>query len=66
MKKETLRTWLVVLSVIVIIIGVRLTTQAGHGLDALQNDGYAGSGSFLIFIGGLAIGWVAGSSKKKK
>lgn len=49
----------------VLYLGFRLVTQAGQGLDAVQNDGYAGTGGVLILLSGITIGWLAGVGKKK-
>lgn len=43
-------------SLVVIYYGFRFVTQAGQGLDAIQNDGYAGVGGVMILAGGVMIG----------
>jgi hypothetical protein len=66
MKKETIRTLAAILATGLIIVGFRLAAQAGQGLDALQNDGYAGSGGFLILVGGVIVGWLMSTAKLKR
>ncbi|MDQ3158642.1 MAG: hypothetical protein M3P98_00705 [bacterium] len=38
--------------------GVRFVTQAGQGLDAIQNDGYAGTGAVMLLASGFIVGWI--------
>lgn len=66
MKKETTKTLLGIIAAGLIVTGFSLAAQAGQGLDAVQNDGYAGSGGFLILVGGIVIGWLMSTATRKK
>ncbi len=55
-KKVLASNWTVLAALILIVIGFRLAAQVGQGLDAIQNDGYAGSGGLLILAGGVLVG----------
>ncbi len=68
MKKVDSTVWYLVVFVFLaaIFTGFMLTTQAGQGLDAIQNDGYAGSGSVLIALGSAGLAWWMLKMGKKK
>jgi len=48
------------LAVVVGYFGFRYVTQANQGLDAIQNDGYAGTGGVMILLSGVLLGlWLS-------
>lgn len=47
--------------------GFRFVTQAGQGLDAVQNDGYGATGGVMILLAGIIVGLLierGGNGKK--
>ncbi|MES2971631.1 MAG: hypothetical protein V4702_04885 [Patescibacteria group bacterium] len=63
MINSTVRSILLIAALALIFIGFRFVTQAGQGLDAVQNDGYGGTGGFMILAGGYLLGYL---TKKEK
>lgn len=61
--KSPIRSALLLVSIVAVYIGFRFVTQAGQGLNAIQNDGYAGVGGVLILLGGLVTGWMTAHKK---
>lgn len=55
-KNKNIRLALLVIALVVGYYGFRFVTQAGQGLDAIQNDGYGGTGGFMILVSGFIIG----------
>lgn len=66
MKNKYFREIVTVVTIIIIYIGFRLVTQAGQGLDIVQNDGYAGTGGFVILVGGFLLGLCYRYNQKKQ
>lgn len=56
MNNKNVRTLLFATAAVLGFIGFRFVTQAGQGLDAIQNDGYGGSGGAMILLSGIIIG----------
>ncbi len=55
-----------ILAFIISYIGFRFVTQAGQGLDAVQNDGYGGTGGALIMVSGFILGMLSVKPKGKR
>ena len=67
-SKNNMNDAILIESFVLLIIGVRLVTQAGQEGVVIQNDGYAGSGAAVIFVAGTLFGvWLkqARFSRKK-
>lgn len=58
------RTFLALLSAVILIVGFRLVTQAGQPWPLVQNDGYAVSGGLVILLSGMIIGWLFAKREK--
>jgi hypothetical protein len=65
MKKLFQNPLICLVAIVLIVTGFKWVTQAGQGLQAIQNDGYAGSGGTLILVGGILFGlWLSSKGKK--
>jgi len=63
--KRPLHPIAAVVALVLVYVGFRWVTQAGQGLDAVQNDGYGGTGGLFILVGGVLFGmWLATRNKK--
>lgn len=63
MNKTVARNTIAFVAGVAVYYGFRFVTQAGQGLDVIQNDGYGGSGGVLILVGGFILGYLV---QKKK
>ncbi len=65
MNNKAIRTIMFLIAIVVGYIGFRFVTQAGQGLDAVQNDGYGGTGGFMILISGFILGVLSVNKSKE-
>ncbi len=57
MARKKNHATLIILAIILGVYGFRWVTQAGQGLDVVQNDGYGATGGVFILIAGMIVGW---------
>lgn len=58
--------WVMIIAMLILgYIGFSYVTQAGQGLNVIQNDGYAGAGGVLIFVSGVIFGLLLEVKGKK-
>lgn len=64
---KVLRSIAVLLIILALIEGFRLVTQAGlpGAAGTVQNDGYAAVGGIVIFVAGVATGYLSEKFKEK-
>lgn len=65
MAKNTYKA-LTVVSFILGVYGFRWVTQAGQGINVVQNDGYGATGGVFILAAGLILGWALAKRQPKE
>lgn len=60
MKAPSYIKSLLAVAVILLYYGFRFVTQAGQGLNAVQNDGYGGTGGVMLLVSGCIVGYIMG------
>lgn len=65
MKNKNFRRLLLIGALVAGYIGLRFVTQAGQGLDAVQNDGYGGTGGIMLIVSGFVLGVLFATQENK-
>ena len=66
MVRKKNHTALIVLAFILSVYGFRWVTQAGQGINVVQNDGYGATGGVFILAAGLIFGWALAKRQPKE
>ncbi len=67
-RNKKLRIILLAIALVAGYYGIMFVTQSGQSGVVIQNDGYAGTGAFLLLVSGFIVGVLAdrGNHGKKR
>jgi uncharacterized membrane protein len=65
-KNKNARYALLFIALVACYFGFTFVTQAGQGLNAVQNDGYGGTGGLLLLTSGFIFGLLVERNKSGK